>query len=112
MEGHWLTIPEYSDYREKSISTVRRYIKSNQVQHKLDDGKYYIFVSDENYQKKKNFQDKEEMGLRFKLMELESRVRSLEEENNDLKMLVQIYELEKREETIEKVQLPEIPNEL
>lgn len=106
MDGHWLTIPEYSSYRKKSVSTIRRYIKSNQVQYKFEDGKYLIFVSDENYQNKKQIAQKDEMKLRFRVVELEARVRELEEENNDLKMLIQIYEQHKAE-----VVLPELPNE-
>ena len=49
------------------------------------------------------------MELRFRLVELESKIRQLEEENNDLKMLVQIYEHDKNEENS---QLPELPNEI
>ena len=108
MEGHWLTIPEYSSYRDKSVSTIRRYIKSERVKYKLEEGKYYIFVSDENYQNKQRSLEKEEMELRFRLVELESRIRQLEEENNDLKMLVQIYENDKRNTP----PLPELPNEI
>ncbi len=109
MEGHWLTIPEYSTYRNKSVSTIRRYIKSDQVKHKLEEGKYLIFVSDENYQNKKQVLEKSDMELRFKLVELESKIRQLEEENNDLRMLVQIYEQKDKELPIE---LPELPNEM
>ncbi len=108
MEGHWLTIPEYSTYRNKSVSTIRRYIKSNRIQYKLDDGKYLIFVSDQNYQKKIDSQEKEEMSLRFKLLELEAKIRVLEEENDDLRMLVNLYE----NKTESKVSLPELPNEI
>ncbi len=109
MEGHWLTIPEYSSYRDKSVSTIRRYIKSDRVKYKLDDGKYFIFVSHENYQNKQTSQEREDMELRFRLVELESKIRQLEEENNDLKMLVEIYEHDKKEENS---QLPELPNEI
>ena len=108
MEGHWLTIPEYSAYRNKSVSTIRRYIKSNRVNYKLDDGKYLIFVSDQNYQNKKAAIEKEEMELRFKVLELEAKIRSLEEENNDLRMLVNIYENKNQPNE----QLPELPNEI
>jgi len=106
MDDKWLTIPEYSTYRKKSVSTIRRYIKSNQVQSRLENGKYFIFVSDENYQNKKKSEEKNEMKLRFRVIELEAKVRQLEEENNDLKMLIQIYEQNKIE-----VNLPELPNE-
>ena len=42
MEGKWLSIIEYANYKKKSISTVRRYIKANRVKYKEDQGKYYI----------------------------------------------------------------------
>lgn len=113
MDGHWLSIPEYSDYRGKSVSTVRRYIKANQVKYKLEEGKYYIFVSKDNFSVKQNYKEKQEMQLRFKLVELETRIKQLEEENNDLRMLIQIYEQESRASVdAQSIEPPELPNEL
>lgn len=92
MEGKWLSITDYSVYRNISISTVRRYIKANRVKFKKESGKYLIHVSDENYTLRVNKKEKEELALKLELHELKDRIRLLEEENNDLKMLVQLYE--------------------
>ncbi|MCF8058072.1 MAG: hypothetical protein K9K67_02155 [Bacteriovoracaceae bacterium] len=108
MDGKWLSITEYSDYRNISISTVRRYIKANRVRYRLEQGKYKLHVSDENYTIRANKKDREELTLRLQLHELNDRVRVLEEENNDLKMLIQLYE----GQITKKVRgLPEIPRE-
>lgn len=92
MDGKWLTITEYSDYRDISISTVRRYIKANTVHFKKENGKYLIHVSDQNYILRENLKEKEELSLRLEILDLKDRVKALEEENNDLKMLVSLYE--------------------
>ncbi len=39
----WLSLTEYSLKHHVSISTLRRKIKADDIQYKLDDGKYYIF---------------------------------------------------------------------
>lgn len=110
MEGKWLSITDYSAYRNISISTVRRYIKSERVKFKKVDGKYLIHVSDENYTIRVNKKEREDLALRLELHELKDRIRLLEEENNDLKMLVDIYEsrLSSKSSNIP----PEIPEEL
>ena len=91
-KGIWLSILDYADYRGISISTIRRYIKASQVKYKKENGKYFIFVTDENYQRKRNSQEKSQLSTKLELEELKRRIRILEEENNDLKMLVQLYE--------------------
>ena len=92
MDGKWLTITEYSEYREISISTVRRYIKANTVTFKKEGGKYLIHVSDQNFILRENLREKEELSLKLEVLELKGQLKSLEEENNDLKMLVSLYE--------------------
>ncbi len=92
MVGKWLSITEYSAYRNISISTVRRYIKGNRLRTKLSSGKYLIHVSDENYTIRVNKKEREELSMKLEIHELNDRIRLLEEENNDLKMLVQLYE--------------------
>lgn len=110
MEGKWLSISDYSDYRNISISTVRRYIKGERVKYKKENGKYFIHVSDENFSIRVNKKEREELSLRLEIHELKDRVRLLEEENNDLKMLVEIYESQLN---IKKPQLPpQLPEEL
>ena len=91
-EGLWLPITDYSEYREISISTIRRYIKANRVQYKMQKGKYFIFVKENNYQKKQRQKECELLELRLNSKDLEAKVKILEEENNDLKMLIKLYE--------------------
>jgi predicted site-specific integrase-resolvase len=92
MDGHWLSISEYSNYRGVSVSSIRRYIKDGSVKSKFEEGKYKIYVSDENYTLRVNLKEKEELSMRLELHELKDRIRLLKEENNDLRMLVDIYE--------------------
>lgn len=89
-EGHWLDITEYTQYRNISISTARRYIKAKRVKFKKDDGKYLIFVSKDNYQKKNKGRD--DLKNSFELQRLKEEMRLLKEENIELKMLISIYE--------------------
>ena len=48
----WLTIVEYSKYRDISISTIRRYIKNKRVRSKKSEGRFLIHVTLENFQKR------------------------------------------------------------
>ena len=88
----WLSLNDYSSYRDISISTIRRYIKNNQVKYKKEKGKYFIFVNQENYQKKQDQKENSLLSLKMHSEELKKKIKILEEENNDLKMLVQLYE--------------------
>ncbi len=97
---NWVTITEYSAHKNLSISTIRRYIKQNKIESKFSDGKYYIW-SDTNSNDVKiiapSFYENEISTLKLKL-------KQLEEENNEYKMLVKLYESEKRIE-----ELPQLP---
>lgn len=42
----WLPLAEYSMKHKVSISTLRRRIKAEDIQYRLDDGKYFIFDVD------------------------------------------------------------------
>ena len=42
----WLPLAEYSMKHKVSISTLRRRIKAEDIQYRLDDGKYLIFDTD------------------------------------------------------------------
>lgn len=39
---HWLSVVEYASYKKISMSTLRRRIKSNLVEFRLENGKYFI----------------------------------------------------------------------
>lgn len=97
INGLWLSINEYSAYRNISISTIRRYIKAKRVQYKLENRRYYIYVSREQYDRRSKsqviptLQDKEAL-LEQRIQQLSIKLKKLEEENSELKMLVDLYE--------------------
>ena len=89
-EGVWLSINDYSRYKNVSISTIRRHIKNNILQHKEENGKYYLYVP--STQKLRIREEDEILKVRLELELLRSKIRHLREENNELKMLIDIYE--------------------
>ena len=103
INGHWLTINEYAEYRKISISTIRRYIKSHRVQYKFENRKYYIYLTEEQYQRwvmRKEQGDKE-----LQIIALQQEIKKLREENSELKMLVDLYE----QKNVTTTQPPELP---
>jgi cell shape-determining protein MreC len=104
MEGKWLSILEYASYKNKSISTVRRYIKAGRVKYKEENGKYFIWTKNffNEFQNKK--EEKEIIQLRFEVERLKNQLRLVQEENEELKMLINIYE------SSPKKTLPELPD--
>jgi len=102
----WITINDYSSLKNISISTIRRYIKSHKVTWKKEEGKYLIQVPSNEIANGKISSDDLTIGLlRQEIKKLELQLRTVQEENNELKMLVNIYESEKNNEE----NLPEIP---
>ena len=89
--GAWITLSEYAGIRGISMSTARRYVKSGRLKTKLDQGKYFIFVTKERLQKAES-PEKKLLELQLEVEWLKQNEQRLTEENNDLKMLVQLYE--------------------
>ena len=96
-EGIWLSILDYASVKKTSISTIRRAIKAGHVKHKEENGKYFIWTKEVIIQK-------EETSLKLENEFLKKKNRELEEEVNDLKMLLQVYEM-----SVVKRELPPIP---
>ena len=96
-EGIWLSILDYAAVKKTSISTIRRAIKAGHVKHKEENGKYFIWTREITVQK-------EELSLKLENEFLKKRNRELEEELNDLKMLLQVYE-----SNITSQELPPLP---
>ena len=100
--GVWLSIMEYATLRGVSISTVRRSIKSRRVISKKEKGKFFIFTETESSNKESHRESNEHGYERkpnpYKVENelLKSKLKKLEEENNDLKMLIQLYEKENK----------------
>lgn len=103
-EGVWLSINDYSRYKNVSISTIRRHIKNNIVKHKEENGKYFIYVP--STEKLKLREEEELLKLKLEAELLRTQIRQLKEENNELKMLVDLYEKQNNKH------LPELPPEI
>jgi len=108
MDGKWLSVLEYAAYKNKSISTVRRYIKADRVKFKDENGKYYIWTK--NFSEDKSEGEKEVLSLKLENERLKKENRTIKEEINELKMLVQIYENNSNQ--LNKNLLPELPTDL
>jgi len=89
-EGVWLSITDYSQYKGVSVSTIRRHIKNNILKYKEENGKYFIYVA--SFERIKIREEGELLRIKLEMEHLRSQVRSLQEENNELRMLVNIYE--------------------
>ncbi len=109
-EGVWLSIADYSRYKDVSISTIRRHIKNNILKHKEEYGKYFIYLP--SSERLKMREDEEIMKIRLEAELLRSRFKQLREENNELKMLVELYEkqgMKDKAPTENPAELPELP---
>lgn len=91
-KGIWLSVLDYAQFKKISISTVRRYIKASRVTVRKVDGRYEIFVPEERMQVQSDKNEAEVLKLRLENEALKKQVEKLTETNNDMKMLIQIYE--------------------
>jgi cell shape-determining protein MreC len=103
-EGIWLSISDYSRYKNVSVSTIRRHIKNNILKVRQEEGKYLIYVP--NPERIRQREDEELLRTRLELELLRSQLRQLQEENQELRMLVDLYEGQSAET------LPELPPQL
>lgn len=110
-EGVWLSINDYSRYKNVSISTIRRHIKNNILKHKEENGKYFIYVL--STEKVRLREEEELLKVKLEMELLRSQIRQLREENNELKMLVEIYEKQNHKSSAQPPKLdlpPELPH--
>lgn len=87
MSNQWIDINDYSRLKNISISTIRRRIKSGQVVHQFVDGKYFIQVTDEEM-----LDTNVDSGFKVENDRLRDRMARLQEELDDLKTLISVYE--------------------
>jgi hypothetical protein len=109
-EGVWLSINDYSRYKSVSISTIRRHIKNSILKYKEENGKYFIYVP--STEKLRIREEEELLKIKLELELYRSQHRLLREENNELKMLIQIYEKEKYTDLSMVDVPPDLPAEL
>ena len=89
-DGLWLSITDYSLYKKVSISTIRRHLKTNILKHREEDGKYFIYVASSERVKLK--EEEEVLRVKLELELVRSQLRQQQEENSELRMLVDLYE--------------------
>jgi homoserine trans-succinylase len=106
LNGIWLSINDYSRYKDVSISTIRRHIKNNILKHKEENGKYFIYVP--SSEKVKLKEEEELLRVKLELELVRTQLRSLQEENNELRMLVNLYESQTQRGHVP----PELPSTL
>lgn len=104
MEGKWLSVLEYASFKNKSISTVRRYIKANRVKFKEESGKYFIWTK--NYLENRSEDERNSLELKFEVERLKKENIYLKDQLSEMQMLVTIYEQKSQ------LNLPDIPSEL
>lgn len=83
----WVPLLDYAVLNGLSTSTLRRYIKSNKIQYKLEKGRYLI-----RSEKKSEQNLKWDENATQNSVALFQRIRELEEQVSELRMLVAIYE--------------------
>jgi hypothetical protein len=91
-QGRWCTITEYSRLRGLSISTIRRYIKADRVKHKLENGKYLIMIGDQRLKQAELKEEEQVLKIKFENEELRKKLQMVQQELEDTKMLLTIYE--------------------
>lgn len=89
-DGVWLSITDYSRYKDVSISTIRRHIKNNILKHKEENGKYFIYVPSNDRVKLRAEEELLKVKLESELLRVQ--IKQLREENSELRMLVELYE--------------------
>ena len=105
--GVWLSINDYSRYKDVSISTIRRHIKNNILKYKEENGKYFIYVP--STEKLRLREEEEVLKIKLETELLRTQIRQLREENNELKMLVELYEKQSVKAPRQELP-PELPN--
>jgi len=88
--GYWVALNEYLRIAHISLSTARRWIKAGKVTAKLQQGKYYIYVLWEPT--KTDPSALAEDNLQQENLCLRQQIQALQQENSDLKMLIEAYE--------------------
>lgn len=105
-DGNWLSLVEYSHLSRISISTLRRMIKRNELKVAEDNGRYLIYS---NLKSTMNSQERELLELKLEVERLRMEMKTFVEENNELKMLVDLYESGQMLATSTVITLPELP---
>ena len=81
--GHWLSLMDYANQNDVSLSTLRRHIKAQKVRYKTENGRYFLWSN--------SISPSTESPLSL-VEELKLQLRMAHEEIAELKTLVAFYE--------------------
>jgi len=94
--GSWIPLMEYSVKMGISLSTLRRYIKANKVQYRVENGRYLLLDTEAKGQPQipREFipQQVSAPAPTSNFQRLELDLRKAQEEITELKMLIALYE--------------------
>lgn len=95
--GSWIPLVEFSVQKGISLSTLRRYIKSNKIAWKLTDGRYLVmddgtFIAPRNHAGHLAELDPKNSDMESRLKFLEETLMAANEEIAELKTLLAFYE--------------------
>lgn len=96
--GTWVPLVEYSVRKSISLSTLRRYIKTNRIEFKKEKGRYLIFDD----QPPPSASASASVGTQKQFTALKSNLLKANEEIAELKTLIALYEENSRPKGIEK----------
>lgn len=88
-DGIWLSILDYANVKKTSISTIRRSIKAGHLKYKEENGKYFIWTREI---KVSIDDEKANLAQKLEIEFLKRQNRELQQEIEDLKMLLSVYE--------------------
>lgn len=89
--GDWIPLMDYAIRRGVSLSTLRRHIKANKIQYRVENGKYLLLDRPDEAAVNESGQQ-EAAALQAKLQKVETDLQKAQEEIAELKMLVALYE--------------------
>jgi hypothetical protein len=102
--GDWIPLMDFAARKGVSISTLRRYIKSNKMKYRVDDGRYLVWDDGKALElgvggKPSHIKDfarktlsTDTVVLQEQLREMEVELARAQEEIAELKTLVNLYE--------------------
>ncbi len=88
----WIPLMEYAIKKGISLSTLRRYIKANKIQYKVENGRYLLFDGETDKGATLITAEQSLAQATPKLIKLEKDLMRAQEEIAELKMLIALYE--------------------
>lgn len=106
--GHWIPLMDYAIRRGVSLSTLRRHIKANKIQYRVENGRYLLWDDEQggatpaqdsarktetrSHSAQPSTTDPNSAHLQSKLQRVERDLQKAQEEIAELKMLIALYE--------------------